>query len=114
MPDETRSSSAIFGALPTRGLWTPLGLTRGEFLAVLSISIALFVWIDGPVWSHLREPHFRRIVVSYLAIPPLVVVALLRRAAAHPGRIVIASAVLALLKLVATAGLVALLAIARQ
>jgi hypothetical protein len=100
----------LFGPLPRRGVWNAVGLERGQFLAILALSVVLFLFVDGPLWRHLHDNHFSRIVVSYGAIPPLVALALHRNRAATLLRIVEASALLALVKLVVTA--VLLLAVA--
>jgi hypothetical protein len=103
----------FFGAFPERGIWTALGLSRAQFFAILGGSIALFAFVGGPVWTHVRDSHFARITVSYGAIPIAVAVALHRNGKARPLTIVVASAVVALLKLVATAALLVGLALAR-
>lgn len=93
----------LFGPLPTRGIWTAVGLTRGQFLCILAVSVALFLFLDGPLWRHTHDSHFWRIVWSYLAILPMTYVALYRNGKAHLGTIVAASAVVGLVKLVVTA-----------
>jgi len=103
----------FFGALPTDGIWTSLGLARGQFLAILGLSLLLFLFVDGPVWQHVHDAHFRRITVSYAAIVPAVWAALARNHAARPSLLLGASAVLALVKLVVTAGLLVVLALAQ-
>ena len=108
-----RPAPRFFGAFPARGIWTPLGLSRGQFFAILGGSIALFALVGGPVWMHLRDGHFARITVSYGAIPVAVAVALHRNGRAGLRTIAVASAVLSLLKLVATAALLVVLALAR-
>ncbi len=106
--------SSLFGPLPTRGIWTPLGLTRIQFLAILTLSLVLFVASGGPLWTHLHDRHFGRIVLSYGVIPLAVAAALHRNGRARPLPILVASAVIALVKLVLTAGLLVVLAIARS
>jgi hypothetical protein len=106
--------SRLFGPLPTRGIWTPLGLTRDQFFGILTFSIALFVVVGGPVWAHVHDKHFGRIAVSYAAIPLAVALALYRNARLGLLPVVVASAVIALLKLIATAGLLVVLALARS
>jgi hypothetical protein len=108
----TRRPASPFGPLPTHGIWTAVGLRRGQFLAVLTLSIVLFVLVDGPVWRHLRDGHLVRIAVSYGAIPPAVMAALARNGTLTPRLLVAASAVIALLKLVLTAGLLVAIALA--
>jgi hypothetical protein len=102
----------FFGGLPTSGVWTTLGLGRGQFFAVLALSLLLFVFVDGPVWQHVHAPHFRRITVSYAAIVPAVWAALAWNRAARLPLLLGASAVLALVKLVVTAALLVVLALA--
>jgi len=95
--------SRFFEPLPVHGPWTAVGLARGQFLAILAVSVALFVWIGGPVWAHLRTSHLGRIGWSYAAIPPLVAVALLRNGRFGWLRLLEGSALIALTKLVLTA-----------
>jgi hypothetical protein len=94
---------ALFGPLPTRGIWTSLDLTRGQFLFIIALSVGLFVFIDGPLWVHAHESHFWRIVLSYLAIPVAVAAALYWNRKARAVTAVVASIVIALVKLVLTA-----------
>jgi hypothetical protein len=61
--------------IPERGIWTVVGLGRGQFFAILLVSIFLFLVLDGPAWRHLRESHTKRIIASYGVIPVLVWVA---------------------------------------
>jgi hypothetical protein len=107
------SDAPLFGPLPRTGIWTAVGLRRGQFAAILAVSIALFLWIDGPLWQHLHDGHFARIAISYGIIPPLVVWALWRNGEARLLRILEASAVVALVKLVVTAVLMIGIALAR-
>lgn len=93
----------LFGPLPRRGPWTAVGLDRGQFLAILAASVALFVWIGGPVWSHLRTSHLDRIAWSYAAIPPMVAGALAWNGRFGWLRLLEGSALIALVKLVLTA-----------
>ena len=102
----------LFSGLPEHGIWTPLGLTRLQFLTILAVALALFLFVDGPVWQHVRASHFRRITVSYAVIPPSVAAALWRNRRARPMLVIGGSAVLAAIKLVLTAGLLVMLAIA--
>jgi hypothetical protein len=102
----------LFGGLPEHGIWTALGLTRRQFLLILAIAMALFLFVDGPVWKHVHASHFRRITVSYAAIPLTVTAALLWNGRARPLLVVGGSAVLAAIKLVLTAGLLVAVAIA--
>jgi hypothetical protein len=107
-----RARSAWFAPLPREGFWTPLGLGRGQFFGILLASCAIFTLWGGPLWWHLREPHFGRLIVSYLLIPILVLAALLRNGRCRAGLFLGATVVLALLKLVLTAGLDLVLGIA--
>jgi hypothetical protein len=105
--------SPFFGALPEHGPWTAVGLTRGQFIAILALSVALFVLVDGPVWAHLRDGHTMRIAVSYGIIPPAVAVALRRNRSARLSLVLGASAVIALVKLLLTAALLVAIALLR-
>lgn len=107
-----RPSSRLIGALPAHGVWNAVGLRRGQFLAILALSIAGFVLIGGPVWRHVHDRHLVRIVASYLAIPPLVAAALVWNAAFSWRHLAGATVVIALAKLLVTAGLLVALAIA--
>jgi hypothetical protein len=102
----------FFGSLPERGPWTPVGLTRGQFLVILGLSVALFVFVGGPVWAHLRDGHSARIAVSYGIIPVAAGIALHRNHVARPGLVLGATVVIALVKLVLTAGLLVVVALA--
>jgi hypothetical protein len=106
--------ASLFAPFPAAGPWTPLGLTRGQFLGILALSVGLFVVVGGPIWSHLRDRHFWRLGVSYAVILPAVAWALHRNHSMRPARVIVASGVLAVLKLVLTAGLMLLLALAAQ
>jgi hypothetical protein len=110
---DSRTRAPFIGGLPERGIWTAVGLGRGQFLAILGISVLLFVLVGGPVWSHLRESHFGRIVWSYAFIVPAVTAALHRNGRARPLAVLAASAVIALVKLLVTAGLLIAIALAR-
>jgi hypothetical protein len=112
-PVEASARTRFFGGLPQRGPWSAVGLGRGQFLGILGLSIALFVLVGGPVWAHVHEGHFTRIGVSYGVIPLAVAVALHRNGAARPGLVFGATVVIALVKLVVTAGLLVVLALGR-
>lgn len=103
----------FFGSLPERGPWTAVGLTRGQFLAILGLSVALFLFVGGPVWAHVREGHAVRIAVSYGVIPVAAGVALRRNQRARLGLLVGATVVIGLVKLVLTATLLVVIALAR-
>ena len=100
--DENRRG-AFFGPLPARGIWSALELTREQFLLILLLSLLLFTFVDGPVWRHVRDSHFWRIGISYLAIPIAVAAALQRNGKARPAAVLVATGVIALVKLVLTA-----------
>jgi len=101
-PDQSRRAP-LFGPLPTSGVWTAVGLTRGQFFSILVVSIAMFVFLDGPLWLHTHDSHFWRILWSYVAILPMAAAALYRNGKARLGTIVVASAVVGFVKLVVTA-----------
>jgi hypothetical protein len=103
----------FIGGLPERGIWTPLELGRGQFFAVLGVSLLVFILAGGPLWRHLTDGHTLRIAASYGIIPPLVWAARRRNGATGIGGTAVASAVLAAIKLVVTAGLLVVLALAR-
>lgn len=107
--DGHRQPPPFFGAFPTRGIWNALSLSRGQFAGILLISVAAFVLIDGPVWRHLEANHFRRIVVSYLSIPLLILICQLTGGRFDLPALFGGSIVLGVLKLLATALLVLLL-----
>jgi hypothetical protein len=101
----------FFGPLPERGVWTALSLTRAQFLAILALSVALFLLVGGPLWNHLHDGHATRLVVSYAVIPLAVLAALARNRLARPLPVLVASVVIALVKLVLTAALLLVLAL---
>ena len=104
----------LIGPLPTTGPWTAVGLTRTEFFAILGLSVLAFVVIGGPVWRAPQGGHFGRIVLSYGLILPLVA-AVLRRERPYPtGRVLAASALIALVKLIGTTLLLAAIALATR
>jgi hypothetical protein len=109
----THTRTPFFGAFPTDGIWTSLGRARAQFFAILGLSLALFVFIDGPVWRHVHAAHFWRITLSYGAIVPAVWAALVWNRTPRLALLLGASAVLALVKLVVTAALLVVLALAQ-
>lgn len=109
----TQTRTPFFGAFPVDGIWTSLGLGRVQFFAILGVSLAGFLFIDGPVWRHVHAPHFWRITLSYGAIVPAVGTALVWNRTPRLTLLVGASAVIALVKLVVTAGLLVVLALAQ-
>lgn len=112
-PTPAPARSRLFGPLPTRGIWTALALTRGQFFLIIGLSVALFVFVDGPLWLHLHRSHFLRITVSYAVIPPAVAGALLRNRQFRLRTIVVGTAVLSLIKLVVTAVLLVVIGVAQ-
>lgn len=82
---------------------------RGWFLAILAASILGFVFIGGPAWRHMHDGHFLRITLSYAIIPVGVLAAYAGRWRKHVGAMLAATAILSLVKLVVTAGMLALM-----
>lgn len=112
-PAPTSKRAPLFGPLPTQGIWTALDLSRSQFLATLALSVVLFLFIGGPLWAHTRESHFWRINLSYAIIPVAVAAALYRNGKARFVSIVVASVVIALVKLVVTAVLLVMIGVAQ-
>jgi hypothetical protein len=104
----------LFGPLPTRGIWTALELTRTQFLAILALSVVVFLFAGGPLWTHARASHFWRINLSYAVIPPAVAAAFYRNGKLRIVPILVASVVIALVKLVVTAVLLVLIGVAQS
>jgi hypothetical protein len=104
----------LVGPLPTRGLWTAVGLRRGPFFTILAIAVLSFVVIGGPVWRDPHGDHLARVALSYVIIVPLVGFAFRRRRPFPTGQALAAIAVIALVKLVVTAVLLALVALASR
>jgi len=102
---EPEKRTPLFAPLPVNGPWTALHLTRGQFLAILAGATLLYVFLGGPLWLHLRENDFARIVTSYAVIPLAVALALYRNGHLRLGSWLAASGVIAALKLLLTAGL---------
>jgi len=111
--NEERQKAPFFGSLPIDGIWTSLGLTRGQFFAIVALTTLLFLFIDGPVWDHLRQSHFGRIVYSYAMIPPSVAAALYWNGKLRWGPLIAASVVVGLVKLVLTAVILVGIGLAR-
>jgi hypothetical protein len=103
--------SQFVQGLPTEGPWTALGLRRGQFFAILGFSLAVFLFLDGPAWRHVRDAHFQRIVVSYAVIVPATWLALRWNGTSGLVPLLAASAAIAFVKLLLTAGLLVLLAL---
>lgn len=107
------SRAPFFAPLPEHGIWSRVGLDRTQFLGILALSVVLFVVIDGPVWLHVHDAHFRRISLSYGVVPVAVAAALWRNGRFRIATWLGGSAVIAALKLLLTAGLLLVVAIAR-
>lgn len=107
------AGGSFVDGFPQDGIWTSVGLGRGQFFAILGAALLVFLFLGGPVWTHVRDPHLLRIAVSYAVIPPAVLLALLRNRKCGVVPVAVASAVLAFVKLVLTAGLFIALALAR-
>lgn len=113
MRDSSGRSHGFFEPFPTQGFWTVLGLTRGQLLGILMLACAVYVFLGGPLWSHLGEDDFRRIAVSYGVIPPAVALALFRNQRLRLALLLGGTAVLAALKLLMTAAAALLLDLVR-
>lgn len=92
-----------FAPFPKKGVWTALGLTRSAFFAILTGSVLVYVFWGGPLWNHLGEDDFVRIVISYSLIPVAVAGALAANRTMTLANFVAGSAVLCTMKLVVTA-----------
>ena len=112
MDDQPTTRSRLFAPLPAHGPWTPLHLSRAQFLTILGGACAVYAFTGGPLWRHIGENDFVRIVTSYTVIPIAVAVALRRNGALRFTGWLAASGVLAALKLVLTALLALTLGIA--
>ncbi len=99
----------FFGAFPERGVWNALSLSRGQFVAIIALSVLAFVFIDGPLWRHLDANHFRRIVASYGMIPLMILVCQRIGGRIDVRTLLGATIVIGVIKLLATALLVLLL-----
>ena len=77
-------------------------LTTLERITILAIALAVFVFVEGPVWRHLWEPD-AAILWSYAVIPAGVVVAFLRRSRPRLVPCVVESALLSIVKFGITA-----------
>ena len=104
---------AFFDGFPEHGIWTAVGLGRGQFFAILGVALAVFAFLGGPVWTHVRDPHLLRIAVSYAVIPPAVFAAMRRNGRPTLVSVSVASLVLAFVKLVVTATVFVIVALAR-
>lgn len=101
--DESPRRARLFAPLPERGIWSPLDLTRNQFVAILAASVLVFFFAGGSLRQHAHESHLWRLSASYLLIPPAVAWAQWRNGKLSWVRWLAAGAVLALIKLVLTA-----------
>lgn len=101
--DQTHRREPTFAPFPTKGIWTAVGMSRTAFFVILTGSIGLYLLWGGPLWSHLGQDDFERIVVSYAAIPIAVAVALAREKTLGIANFLGASFMIGVLKLVVTA-----------
>lgn len=101
--EEPRES--LFAPLPVDGVWSSVGLGRGQFATILVASSLLFLLWGGPLWNDPRGAHFGRLVASYALIPVLCAAALARNRRLTAATFLGASGVLAFLKLIVTASL---------
>lgn len=80
------------------------GLPLGAYAGIVVVSIALFIFWDGAIWSAPREAsHVGRFVVSYLAVIPLAAAALALLRVFTWERLITATGTAWALKLVVTA-----------
>jgi hypothetical protein len=108
----THEARRFFSPLPSHGPWTGLGLTRAQFLGIVLGATLLYLFAGGPLWVRLGENDFARIAVSYAVIPVAVAAALWRNRKLSLTGWLVATAVIAILKLLLTAGLALLLGVA--
>ena len=107
-----RRSVPFIESFPSTGPWTAFGLSRAQFFLILTVAVALFVWIDGPVWRHAHERHFARLFWSYAVIPAGVALSQTANRAFGWGRLFAATVTLGVIKLVLTAVLLAMIGMA--
>ncbi len=100
---EKPANNPTFGPFPSKGIWTAVGLSRAAFLTIFLGASALYMFWGGPLWSHLGEDDFARIIVSYSIIPIAVAIALLWDGSFAIANFIGATAVIAALKFVLTA-----------
>jgi len=101
--ESKKPSEPTFAPFPTEGIWTAIGLSRAAFFVIFLGASALYVFWGGPLWSHLGEEDFQRIVVSYTVIPVAVGFVLFRSGTLSLGTFLAATGVIAALKLLLTA-----------
>ena len=100
-----RRRGPLFAPLPVDGVWTSVGLSRGQFFLILVASSLLFLLWGEPLWKDPRGAHLGRLVASYAFIPVACAAALAWNRKLTIPTLSAASAVIALLKLLVTAGL---------
>jgi hypothetical protein len=111
-PEAVQQPPRLFTACPRDGVWTTVGLTRAQFFGILVASTLVFLLWGGPLWAPDRGGDFPRLVASYLFIPLAVAGALARNRKLRLALFLGATGVLAIAKLVVTAGLDVALGIA--
>jgi len=79
-----------------------LGLSLAQSMLVLAASMLIFAFLGGPFWSAPRQGFPLRVFVSYLAIPPLVVILLRWNGVRSWATALFAASVLGSLKFAAT------------
>lgn len=104
-PPREEARVPFFGSFPRRGIWSAVGLGRGQFFGILLAAVAVYAFFGGPIWRRLGEDDFLRIAVSYAFIPVAVGLAQWARGTLRASLFLGGSAVIAALKLVITAGL---------
>ncbi len=108
--NQTRSKQpAFFGSLPRTGIWTVVHLSLGQFSTILVLSLAIFLFTDGPLWAQIRGSHFNRIIISYTFIPAAVAAALAYNQHLRLSAFFSATLAIGMTKLVLTALLVMLI-----
>ena len=109
--DADARRSEWFAPFPRDGFWTSLGLTRFQFFAILAASCLTFALWGGPIWSHVGTGDFGRLASSYALIPVGVAAALRWNGKLRLSLFLGGAVVIAILKLLLTAGFDLLLGI---
>lgn len=78
------------------------GITARQLTAALAVLVGLFLFVQGPIWSHVWEADFA-ILWSYAPIPAVVLGLLIVNRTFSVGRLILGSFLVALLKYVITA-----------
>jgi len=112
MNDQPPTRARLFTPLPVHGPWTPLHLSRAQFVTILGGACVIYTFTGGPLWRHVGQNDFVRIATSYAIIPLAVAVALRRNGSLRFTSWLVASGVIAALKLLLTALLAVTLGIA--